>query len=266
MFMWLVVIVVVAYVVCLKCIYYRHRRSLKHGISALPSLGRHGVEIECLVVTAHPDDECMFFGPTIIRLIECNVSVHVLCLSEGNYHNEGAQRKQELFNSCAKLGIPSSRITILDHKKLPDHPKAEWKVSLVASIIAKHLRARAFDMVLTFDGRGVSGHSNHVTIYKAVRHLASTDQLPNDCRLFSLVTVGLLRKYVSFFELPLSWLLPSSLCCIVGAKGYRQCKAAMLCHHTQLVWFRYLYITFSRYMFVNTFQMIPQGPKVNQIY
>ncbi|XP_061557826.1 N-acetylglucosaminyl-phosphatidylinositol de-N-acetylase isoform X2 [Phycodurus eques] len=167
--MWLVVIVVVAYVVCLKCIYYRHRRSLKHGISALPSLGRHGVEIECLVVTAHPDDECMFFGPTIIRLIECNVSVHVLCLSEGNYHNEGAQRKQELFNSCAKLGIPSSRITILDHKKLPDHPKAEWKVSLVASIIAKHLRARAFDMVLTFDGRGVSGHSNHVTIYKAVR-------------------------------------------------------------------------------------------------
>ncbi|XP_061658806.1 N-acetylglucosaminyl-phosphatidylinositol de-N-acetylase [Syngnathoides biaculeatus] len=266
MFLWLLVILAVAYVVCLKCINYRHWRSLKHEISALPILGRQGMDIECLVVTAHPDDECMFFGPTIIRLVEFNVVVHLLCLSEGNYYNEGVQRKQELLNSCAKLGIPSSRITIIDHKKLPDDPKAEWKVSLVTSIIAKHLRAHAFNMVLTFDERGVSGHSNHIAIYKAVRHLASTDQLPKDCCLFSLVTVSLLRKYVSFLELPLSWLLPSSLCCIIGLKGYRQCKAAMLCHHTQLVWFRYLYITFSRYMFVNTFQMIPRGPKVHKIY
>ncbi|XP_019750789.1 N-acetylglucosaminyl-phosphatidylinositol de-N-acetylase [Hippocampus comes] len=266
MFLWLVVIVFVTYIVCLKCIYYRHRRHLKHGLNAFTSLESPGADIECLVVTAHPDDECMFFGPTIIRLVECNVNVHLLCLSEGNYYNHGAKRKQELFNSCAKLGIPSSRITILDHKNLPDYPKAEWRVSLVTSIIAKHLRAHIFNMVLTFDGRGVSGHSNHVAIYKAVRHLASTDQVPNDCRLLSLVTVSLLRKYVSFLELPLSWLLPSSLSCIIGSEGYRQCKAAMLCHRTQLVWFRYLYIIFSRYMFVNTFQMIPHGPKVNKMY
>ncbi|XP_049599661.1 N-acetylglucosaminyl-phosphatidylinositol de-N-acetylase [Syngnathus scovelli] len=266
MYLLLVVIVVAAYLYCLKCIYYRHRRSLKHGIHALTKLNTYGSDMNCLVVTAHPDDECMFFGPTIIRLVECNVNVHLLCLSEGNYYNQGAERKQELFNSCAKLGIPSSRITILNHKNLPDDPKAEWRVSLVSSIIVKHLRAHTFHMALTFDGRGVSGHSNHVAIYKAVRHIASTHQLPNDCCLFSLVTVSLLRKYVSFLELPLSWLLPSVLCCIIGSKGYRQCKAAMLCHRTQLVWFRYLYVTFSRYMFVNTFQMIPRGPKVNQMY
>ncbi|XP_057676402.1 N-acetylglucosaminyl-phosphatidylinositol de-N-acetylase [Corythoichthys intestinalis] len=266
MYLWFVVIVVLAYVICLKYIYYRHRRSFKNEINYLLSLEAHGAGRECLIVTAHPDDECMFFGPTIIRLIECNVIVHLLCLSEGNYCNQGVQRKQELFNSCAKLGIHPSRITILDHKKLPDDPKAEWRVSLLNSIIAKHLRAHSINMVLTFDGRGVSGHSNHIAIYKAVRHLATTDQLPKDCCLFSLVSVGLLRKYVSFLELPLSWLLPSSLCCIIGSKGYKQCKAAMLCHRTQLVWFRYLYITFSRYMFVNTFQMIPQGPKVEKMY
>ncbi|XP_077361262.1 N-acetylglucosaminyl-phosphatidylinositol de-N-acetylase [Festucalex cinctus] len=266
MFLWLVVILIVAYLVCLKCIYYRYQRSLRRGINAFASLGTHAADFKCLVITAHPDDECMFFGPTILRLVECNVNVHLLCLSEGNYYNQGAQRKQELFNSCAKLGIPSSKITILDHKKLPDDPKAEWRISLVTSIIAKHIRAHTFNMVLTFDGGGVSGHSNHIAIYKAVRHLAYTDQLPNDCRLFSLVTVSLLRKYISVLELPLSWLLPSSLRCIIGSKGYRQCKAAMLCHRSQLVWFRHLYITFSRYMFVNTFQMIPRGPKVNKMY
>ncbi|CAG13374.1 unnamed protein product, partial [Tetraodon nigroviridis] len=73
------------------------------------------------------------------------------------------------------------------------------------------------------------------------------------CCVLSLVTVGLFRKYMSFLELPLSWLMPSSLCCCVGLHGYRLAKEAMFCHHTQLLWFRYLYITFSRYMFVNTF-------------
>ncbi|XP_077449340.1 N-acetylglucosaminyl-phosphatidylinositol de-N-acetylase [Stigmatopora argus] len=266
MYLWLVVIIVLAYVGCLKYIYCRHRRSLKHEINVLLCLEDYEADIKCLVVTAHPDDECMFFGPTIIRLVECNVLVHLLCLSEGNYYNQGALRKKELLNSCAKLGIPSSRVTVLDHKNFPDDPKAEWRVSLLASVIAKHLRGHSFNMMVTFDGRGVSCHSNHIAIYKAVRHLASTDQLPNDCRLFSLVSVGLLRKYVSFLELPFSCLLPSSLCCMIGSKGYRQCKAAMLCHRTQLVWFRYLYITFSRYMFINTFQRISRGPKIEKIY
>ncbi|KAI4813590.1 hypothetical protein KUCAC02_002828 [Chaenocephalus aceratus] len=97
-------------------------------------------------------------------------------------------------------------------------------------------------------------------------YLASTGQVPNDCCLLSLVTVGLFRKYISFLELPFSWLLPCSLRCFLGSQGYRQAKDAMYCHRTQLLWFRYLYVTMSRYMFINTFQMIPQGPKNLKIY
>ncbi|KAM4546455.1 N-acetylglucosaminyl-phosphatidylinositol de-N-acetylase isoform 2-T2 [Fundulus diaphanus] len=225
-----------------------------------------GADVRALVVTAHPDDECMFFAPTIVRLVELNASVHLLCLSEGNYYNQGAQRREELLSSCATLGIPASRVTIIDHKKLPDDPNAEWSISLVSSAVLKHITAHSINMVLTFDGRGVSGHANHVAIYKAVRHLASTGELPKECVVLSLETVGLLRKYISFLDLPFSWLLPSHLRCVVGSKGYKQAKAAMLCHRTQLLWFRYLYITFSRYMFINTFQTIPQGPKNLKIY
>ena len=36
-----------------------------------------------LVVTAHPDDECMFFGPTLQGLLAHNVSLSALCLSQG---------------------------------------------------------------------------------------------------------------------------------------------------------------------------------------
>uniref|UniRef100_A0A3Q0RP90 N-acetylglucosaminylphosphatidylinositol deacetylase n=1 Tax=Amphilophus citrinellus TaxID=61819 RepID=A0A3Q0RP90_AMPCI len=257
------------YISLIKCIYCRHRRTLVQSLNHVLSRDADSEGIRALVVTAHPDDECMFFAPTIVRLVELNASVQLLCLSEGNYYNQGAQRKQELLNSCTVLGIPASRITIVDHKKLPDDPKAEWSISLVSSEILKHIRAHSVNMVLTFDGRGVSSHANHIAIHNAVSERLTTLtalSFLSDCTLLSLVTVGLLRKYISFLDVPLSWLLPSRLCCIIGSQGYKQAKAAMLCHRTQLLWFRYLYITFSRYMFVNTFQTIPQGPKNLKIY
>ncbi|XP_041657110.1 N-acetylglucosaminyl-phosphatidylinositol de-N-acetylase [Cheilinus undulatus] len=270
MSVYLAVSIVLAYLILIKCIYYRHRqtlmKSLRDVMSDLSIRVTDGSDIRALVITAHPDDECMFFAPTVLRLVDLKASVHLLCLSEGNYYNQGALRKQELLNSCAVLGIPESRVTIIDHKKLPDDPKAEWSVSLVSSLIVNHIRNHSFNLVLTFDGRGVSGHANHTAIYKAVSYIAATGQLPNDCCLLSLVTVGLFRKYISLLELPVSWLLPSCLCCVIDSQGYRQAREAMFCHRSQLLWFRHLYIAFSCYMFVNTFQMIPQGPKNLKIY
>jgi hypothetical protein len=42
-----------------------------------------------LLVTAHPDDECMFFGPVLCNLTSKSLKnqVHVLCLSKGNETN-----------------------------------------------------------------------------------------------------------------------------------------------------------------------------------
>ena len=37
-----------------------------------------------LFVTAHPDDECMFFAPCILHLSRLS-SVHLLCLTSGKY-------------------------------------------------------------------------------------------------------------------------------------------------------------------------------------
>ena len=37
-----------------------------------------------LVVTAHPDDECMFFGPTLCHLADHHLAVKVVCLSTGS--------------------------------------------------------------------------------------------------------------------------------------------------------------------------------------
>jgi LmbE family N-acetylglucosaminyl deacetylase len=105
-----------------------------------------------LIVTAHPDDECMFFAPTIIQLHHQGSRVHVLCLSNGMYatslllheccarslpwpagclgvftrhamscgagniQGEGAVREKELYASCRVLGIPAASVTVLDDR------------------------------------------------------------------------------------------------------------------------------------------------------
>ncbi|XP_041741550.1 N-acetylglucosaminyl-phosphatidylinositol de-N-acetylase [Coregonus clupeaformis] len=270
-------VAILSYFVWIQCIYYwqNSAKLRKHLLrfmlcrdKQLKSSQTSDLtgDVRALFLTAHPDDECMFFAPAILRLVELNASVHLLCLSQGNYYNQGFQRREELLDSCAVLGIPASRVTIHDCKELPDDPNVEWSISMTSSLILKHIRAHSINLVLTFDGRGVSGHSNHTAIYKAVSYLASIGNIPDDCSLLSLSTIGVLRKYLSFLELPISWLLPSDLCCIIGSKGYGQAKRAMLCHRTQLLWFRYLYIWFSRYMIINTFQVINQGPKNLKIY
>jgi LmbE family N-acetylglucosaminyl deacetylase len=60
----------------------------------------------------------MFFGPTILSLTGGSISgfrpdVFLLCMSNGNFRNNGCQRKEELYKACKVLNIPEQNITIL---------------------------------------------------------------------------------------------------------------------------------------------------------
>ncbi|KAL4608780.1 N-acetylglucosaminyl-phosphatidylinositol de-N-acetylase isoform X2 [Arapaima gigas] len=207
--------------------------------------------IRALLVIAHPDDECMFFGPAVLKLRQLGAQIHVLCLSTGNYYHEGQWRQKELTGSCGVLGIPASQVTIVDNKDLPDDPAVTWSPHLVSSLILKHIKESLANLVLSFDGTGVSGHANHIAIYRGLRYIAS-------CCFLALQSVNIIRKYLSVLELPVSWMCTFDFCCITGLKEYRQAKKAMFCHHSQLLWYRYIYLLVSRYMFINTFQVITQ--------
>ncbi|KTF72226.1 hypothetical protein cypCar_00037938 [Cyprinus carpio] len=159
-----------------------------------------------------------------------------------------------------------SLLSFCSCRELPDDPAVQWSTALISSLTLKHIRNYSISVVLTFDGSGVSGHANHIAIYVALRHLASAGRLPEGCQILSLHSISLLRKYVSVLELPVSWLLPSDFCCIIGWEEYKHAKKAMLCHRSQLLWFRQLYILFSRYMLVNTFQAITVETKNVKIY
>lgn len=69
---------------------------------------RRTLKGKTLLVVAHPDDECMFFSPSVLAAADC----HILCLSKGtclqtigNRDGLGDIRARELRTSAEKLGV-----------------------------------------------------------------------------------------------------------------------------------------------------------------
>jgi len=207
------------------------------------------------LVTAHPDDECMFFGPTLVALAKMkDVQIFVICLSMGNHEGVGALRKLELWRSCKKMGINEANITCLSHHHLEDNPEVIWQAPHMAKIILHYVEGLDIDTLITFDEYGVSGHLNHISIYKCLMELMEKRQMPPTCRVFSLESVSWFRKYIlGVFDVYLSY-LTSSVMYVTNEGGRSLIRSAMELHVTQYVWYRKLYMVFSRYVNVNTFK------------
>ncbi|XP_023713340.1 N-acetylglucosaminyl-phosphatidylinositol de-N-acetylase [Cryptotermes secundus] len=209
-----------------------------------------------LFVIAHPDDECMFFGPVILKLAQqSDCQIFILCLSEGDYNQEGVVRKQELWDSCRILGIPDSNITLCKNSYLPDDPAVRWREDIVANLLLNHIEALSIDTVITFDKLGVSRHQNHISIFYATAYLCMEQKLPSYCKAYALESINTLRKYSAMLDIPISYLL-SSYWYIISLSDRKILKTAMAAHRSQYVWFRKLYMNFSRYAVINTFKEI----------
>ncbi|XP_026314320.1 N-acetylglucosaminyl-phosphatidylinositol de-N-acetylase [Hyposmocoma kahamanoa] len=208
-----------------------------------------------LLVTAHPDDECMFFGPTIFRLCEQGADVHLLCLSNGDHEGKGHLRRTELWDACKKLGVPGQNITIIMDTRLKDDPKVQWPVPVVSKLIQHQLESLDIDTLVTFDRGGVSSHPNHSAVFYAIAYMFVEKMMPKRCTVYTLDSVNILRKYISFLDLPLSFVLSSKRYFLRWTESRRVVRS-MKEHRSQMVWFRYLYVMFSRYIVINTLRRI----------
>lgn len=120
----------------------------------------------------------------------------------------------------------------------------------------KHIEANNINLVVTFDAGGVSGHANHISLYAALRYLHSERKLPEGCRVLLLESVNLFRKYISVLDVPVSCLLPRDALFILTEEETEQARRAMRCHRSQLLWFRHIYVLFSRYMMINSLRLL----------
>ncbi|VDL99373.1 unnamed protein product [Schistocephalus solidus] len=203
-----------------------------------------------LLITAHPDDECMFFAPFLLSMKSMKVKVDLLCLSRGDYYGSGEQRLQELHNSVRVLGI--NRVKVVNDPLLPDDPSVAWPLDKTTKYIRSAAKEWQSKLLVTFDSYGVSGHKNHRQIYAAVREFCALEKYFKAVMLRSHFTV---LKYCLPLSLFLTCFHSPVLTFYSPFWSIFSAHKAMLQHRSQLVWFRYLYIVFSFYMYGNTFKV-----------
>lgn len=100
------------------------------------------------LVIAHPDDESMFFVPTLKYLQENGHQVSLLCLSTGNADGLGAVRQNELRAAAVYLGIPYMRVKIIDDQThLADGMNSKWSIIQAREHIQQFVQADDIDTV-----------------------------------------------------------------------------------------------------------------------
>lgn len=257
-----------------------------NGINA-PSIVNNGLTNKHIVLfTAHPDDESMFFTPSILELQKANYNnkIHLICLSNGGYDGLGAVRVTELEKAANLLNLSSWKV--LDYK---DSIKIYWETSDVVNTIKSELKKLQNEhsinnkdvVLLSFDEDGVSNHPNHKSVFMAIQQYA----LQYKVKAYKLKSWKIFIKYSSFLvtniELMIKWLSNSKFL-IEKLESYdihiaeylpSQPKDASLilysdlnslflnfstmtwAHYSQMVWFRWIWVFSSKYM--NSNELVP---------
>ncbi|KAI4189464.1 MAG: hypothetical protein LQ346_005108 [Caloplaca aetnensis] len=244
----------------------------------------------CLLI-AHPDDEAMFFSPTLLALTrpENGNHVKILCLSNGNADGLGQMREKELIASADMLGLRSQDdVLVLDSPDFIDGMVTKWGAEKIADVLGqafggpmstrKDSNAEAptatIDALVTFDRSGVSNHPNHIALYHGAKEwlkgvMKEKEGWRCPVELHTLTSVSILRKYISFLDAPMTMLLgflsgikasrrpdksegPKQALFVSDMVQWRKGQKAMTsAHKSQMRWFRWGWITFGRYMVVN---------------
>ncbi|CAZ83826.1 unnamed protein product [Tuber melanosporum] len=195
------------------------------------------------LLIAHPDDEAMFFAPTLLALTSpsLNNTLSVLCLSTGNAENLGPIREKELIASCEMLGVDRARVHSFDHPELQDSMTKTWPAAKISEILSQHSPSA----IVTFDESGVSSHPNHISLLRGAKEYVSTRG--TGTRLFTLTSVPIWRKYAFFLDA-----IAVRVVFVSSWAGYVKARSAMVqAHVSQMRWFRWGWIGLSRYMIVN---------------
>lgn len=215
--------------------------ALLAALSASAPSGDAQIPGRTLFVTAHPDDEVMFFGPSLLR----SADAHVLCLSRGAPN--GTVRTAELSAACAALGL-RGRCSV-SRDPLEDGFSAYWDPARVLSAVSDAAASLRADRIVTFDSRGVSGHPNHVAIPRALRR----SSLPPVYVLRSGPSVLKYAGRAAAAAYSLLWRPRGGFFLTTPAPAARNrtLPRAFLQHFSQVVWYRRLWLAHSRFMHFN---------------
>lgn len=253
-----------------------------YNIINTPSIiGNRIINSNVILFTAHPDDESMFFTPTITELSKSNYNnlVHVVCLSNGGYDGLGEIRENELLRASKILNIESVKVLdYVDDINKYWNTKELLKTLDVETRLIENKYKNKETIIITFDKDGVSNHPNHKSISEAV----SKYHKKTGVRVYFLKSWNILLKYsgmiATTYEL-LFKLLEDTVIGLTVSSFFKKysinikpnkrnviiytdlnslflnLSAMSWAHYSQIVWFRWIWIFSSKYMTEN--ELVP---------
>ena len=133
--------------------------------------------------------------------------------------------------------------------------KNDWSIQIASQCILNTLTELKITHLITFDDYGVSGHPNHISTFRATKEVLKSLNYNNKTNIvaYQLESVNIFRKFSFFIDIGVSKLLNNNA--FINFDIFTIFKA-MLSHKSQFIWYRKLFVVFSRYSYVNTFQPI----------
>lgn len=207
-----------------------------------------------LIITAHPDDEAMFYSPMLKYLTELNCKIKILCLSTGNYDGIGSIREEEFRSISKELRMEDN--AILDHKDLQDHFSKKWNDQIVSEQIKAYIdNNKDIGTIITFDENGVTKHPNHISCYDGLVYYLKENReeiKKEGIQVYLLDSFSFISQYT--FILPFIYFY-------FKEHGYFNSKLMfpyrlMQIYKSQFKLFRKVHVLISCYSYLNSFTKI----------
>jgi LmbE family N-acetylglucosaminyl deacetylase len=114
-----------------------------------------------IAIVAHPDDEIIFMGGTIMKNPQIDWTVFSLCRASDK------DREPKFWRVCAKNKVKGIIADVEDKDKM----NVAKSVPVIAKIITAKLKNKQFDYIFTHGANGEYGHKRHSGVHQAVSKL-----------------------------------------------------------------------------------------------
>jgi len=207
-----------------------------------------------LLLIAHPDDEIMFWTPTIKYFLSKNINLKILCLSNGNYNGLGDLREIEFDNVSRELNLSNN--VILNIPELQDDITKKWNSEKVSEMIDDFIKKNNdIKTIITFDGNGVTKHPNHISCFDGLMYYLkkyNDECKKKNIRVYTLKSFNFMLQY--------TWLIPM-INCLFNKYGFINktfftSYKLMSIYITQFNLLRKFHTIFSCYSYFNSYNKI----------